>query len=868
MTGGTAESSFVAEIAIENKTDAALSFPKPLVMPLAGDTNKNNIRVYDTAGKALPMDGVHSDYAGRPRVEIPAHSFKTWEFHLEDYLFPAMAKPGTYLVELWFFANKSDETAWQGRVAMERIRVERKASRSVDSWIRDLGNASPSTRIRAVDALTGNNSETVVRALTAALEDQDKSVRRHVVRALQAQGVSATESLRQALDDVDVDVRRAAAHALGSTKSDPAVKALLRALKDPDPYVRAAAAESLGKIGDAGVVESVIACLEDEHSAVRDRAACALAQLKDARALEPLIRALEKYGAANIAVAIGTLGQGDRRATESLIAALKHEKPEVRQFAAHALGNLKTKEAVEPLIEALKDSQPGVRYGAARALKDIPDVRALPALAAAQRDSEWTVQREAGDALNRLGLRNWAWTDNEGNHWVEAAPVAVEAGSVRLRKKDGSDVLVREEALIQGDRRQLKKWLAGPEAEARERAEARKRAADEQARQRSKLEEIERRLMAWPDNPALLVERADAYMAMKAYREARCDYDLAIAFDPCLVDAYLRRAQVRLEGHDGLDGQVADFKKAFELRPGDLEIRKRLAWAYANRGFNAVAWAESTEFDADKAIPDFDRALRLDPNIAMAYQYRAQAWSLKKEYDKAIADYTETLRLETKDADTRMRVHHDRGLAWAAKGQLEKALNDINEAIRLAPNDAVPYLNRGGIKEQQGDLNAAIADYDEAIRRRPWHPEDRGQYEGGKYYLARALAWHTKRDYAKARADYNEAVRLAKEHSAEANRARAWFLATCPEAEYRNAKQAIDDAKQACKLSPYIIRNGVQINEWPYLEARAAAHAEAGQFDEAVKWQKLAVERVDKEHKDEVQTRLELYKAGKPYREN
>ena len=59
----------------------------------------------------------------------------------------------------------------------------------------------------------------------------------------------------------------------------------------------------------------------------------------------------------------------------------------------------------------------------------------------------------------------------------------------------------------------------------------------------------------------------------------------------------------------------------------------------------------------DKAIADYNEAIRLDPLDAHAYYRRGVAWTLKDEYDKAIADYTEAIRLDPKDADN----YHQRG---------------------------------------------------------------------------------------------------------------------------------------------------------------------------------------------------------------
>ena len=72
--------------------------------------------------------------------------------------------------------------------------------------------------------------------------------------------------------------------------------------------------------------------------------------------------------------------------------------------------------------------------------------------------------------------------------------------------------------------------------------------------------------------------------------------------------------------------------------------------------------------------------------------------------------------------------------------------------------------------------------------------------------------------------------------SAEAHRSLAWLLATCPDQRYRNPRQALASAEQAAKLAapgdPFV------------LDALAAAHANAGQFDRAVRYQQEAIANV------------------------
>src|SRR4051812_29003810 len=84
----------------------------------------------------------------------------------------------------------------------------------------------------------------------------------------------------------------------------------------------------------------------------------------------------------------------------------------------------------------------------------------------------------------------------------------------------------------------------------------------------------------------------------------------------------------------------------------------------------------------------------------------------KGDYDKAIADYNEAIRLDPKHA----LAYYNRGLSYAMKGDHDKAIADYNEAIRLDPKDQSGYQARGYSFANKGDHDKAIADYNEAIR--------------------------------------------------------------------------------------------------------------------------------------------------------
>jgi hypothetical protein len=88
------------------------------------------------------------------------------------------------------------------------------------------------------------------------------------------------------------------------------------------------------------------------------------------------------------------------------------------------------------------------------------------------------------------------------------------------------------------------------------------------------------------------------------------------------------------------------------------------------------------------------------------------------------------------------------------------------------------------------------------------------------------------------------------------------LLATCPKDSVRDGNKAIKLATKGCELSAWKVAG--------YLSTLAAAYAETRQFEEAVKWQKKALDLWygDDEDREKARQRLKLYEAEKPYRDD
>jgi tetratricopeptide (TPR) repeat protein len=88
---------------------------------------------------------------------------------------------------------------------------------------------------------------------------------------------------------------------------------------------------------------------------------------------------------------------------------------------------------------------------------------------------------------------------------------------------------------------------------------------------------------------------------------------------------------------------------------------------------------------------------------------------------------------------------------------------------------------------------------------------------------------------------------------------KAWLLATCPDDTVRDGTLAVEHATKACDLTNW--------SNYAYVDTAAAAYAESGDFDSAVKWQTEAIRLGGGSYAQDFQKRLRLFKAGKPYRE-
>jgi tetratricopeptide (TPR) repeat protein len=197
------------------------------------------------------------------------------------------------------------------------------------------------------------------------------------------------------------------------------------------------------------------------------------------------------------------------------------------------------------------------------------------------------------------------------------------------------------------------------------------------------------------------------------------------------------------------------------------------------------------------------------------------------------------------------QAYFNRAAESRDSGKLREAVDDLNKVIELNPEFAGAYMNRGSIYVRQGELGKAITDYNAALLRDP---------NIADAYVARANIFLRKKDYRHGLFDLQTAVQMKIKKPEKALNSLAWLRATCPEAEVRNGKEAVELALKACELSDW--------KDGGIIDTLAAAYAETGDFDRAVKYEKQVVEMVKPStDRHKLQQRVALYEQHKPYRE-
>ncbi len=128
-----------------------------------------------------------------------------------------------------------------------------------------------------------------------------------------------------------------------------------------------------------------------------------------------------------------------------------------------------------------------------------------------------------------------------------------------------------------------------------------------------------------------------------------------------------------------------------------------------------VTYLEKGSFRA--AIPEFARAVELNPSDAVARNALGFALMLDRRLDEAIRELQEAAKLDPKFSEAKNNL----ASVYMLKGDLEKARVTLQEVLKdpFYPTPEFVYFNLARIYEQQGKIPQAVEEYRRALDIRP-----------------------------------------------------------------------------------------------------------------------------------------------------
>jgi protein O-mannosyl-transferase len=326
-----------------------------------------------------------------------------------------------------------------------------------------------------------------------------------------------------------------------------------------------------------------------------------------------------------------------------------------------------------------------------------------------------------------------------------------------------------------------------------------------------------------------LLQKGKADEAMACFQkglEIRRDFT---DFYNNMGDALLQKGQV--------DEAITQFQKALEIHPQYAPAHNNLGNALLRKG------------RVDEAIEQFQRAIDIQPGLKPAHSNLGNTLIQQGRVDEAIEQFQKAIEIQPDD----VAIQNNLGYALLQKGRVDEAIAQFQSALKMQPEFAEAHYNLGITLLQQGRVDEAAIHFRKTFEIQPQH------------WLACAnlgVILFQKGQMDKAVTCFQRALEIQPDNAMLCKNL-AWILATCPDASVRNGTQAVQLAERAVRLS-----GGTDPT---FISTLAATYANDGRFPEAVKTaqqaRQLAAAQSNTTLVNDLQTQIELYQAGLPFRD-
>ena len=171
----------------------------------------------------------------------------------------------------------------------------------------------------------------------------------------------------------------------------------------------------------------------------------------------------------------------------------------------------------------------------------------------------------------------------------------------------------------------------------------------------------------------------------------------ATQLNPNLAEAYEKRA-IHYYFQWQFDKAIQDYTRVIELKPKGVNayLMRGLAYLKKEHGEGYKAEIKNLAFHLSKkkvrefseslerAIDNFSRAIELDPQLANAYSYRAEAYRIKGMVEDAFRDSETVIQLRKSQQST-ARAYATRAKIYRKMGQDKLSEANLRKSVELDP---------------------------------------------------------------------------------------------------------------------------------------------------------------------------------------
>ncbi len=261
----------------------------------------------------------------------------------------------------------------------------------------------------------------------------------------------------------------------------------------------------------------------------------------------------------------------------------------------------------------------------------------------------------------------------------------------------------------------------------------------------------------------------------------------------------------------------------------------------------------------EKAVFHLQRTVDLRPINVDARLFLGQALAKSGRTAEAIENFKIVIQ--------RSAVLNSQGyVAWGNALRIQKpprphaadeAIDLYHKALDASPDNAWALFILSDALVEQGRAKEGLLYYKQGMKIKP----DEDRISSPAIRIGLGMAFLGEGDHRGAKRQFAMAVQLAPNDFAAVNNL-VWLLATSRDDAVRDGRMAVTMMERVCRLT----KNGLA----QYLDTMAAAYAEVGWFEDAVKTAQIGIEQAKKSDPlmaAEISKRLDLYRVKKPYRE-